>query len=45
MVSQGGPRKNITVVVPEACTPEAMRRLHERFFAGDATRLAAGVAG
>jgi aspartate kinase len=32
MVSQGGSRKNVTVVLPEADTQEAMRRLHRRFF-------------
>jgi aspartokinase len=32
MVSQGGSRKNITVVVPDACAVTAMQRLHDRFF-------------
>jgi len=32
MVSQGGSRKNVTVVLPEADATTAMRRLHERFF-------------
>ena len=32
MVSQGGSRKNITVVVPDSHAVAAMARLHERFF-------------
>jgi aspartate kinase len=32
MVSQGGSRKNVTVVLRDADVPEAMRRLHRRFF-------------
>jgi aspartate kinase len=36
MVSQGGSRKNITVVLRDADAPEAMARLHRRFFEGDA---------
>jgi aspartate kinase len=32
MVSQGGSRKNITVVVPEPAAAAAMARLHARFF-------------
>jgi aspartate kinase len=32
MVSQGGSRKNITVVLPDADAPAAMERLHRRFF-------------
>jgi aspartate kinase len=32
MVSQGGSRKNITVVVPDSHAVPAMVRLHERFF-------------
>jgi aspartate kinase len=32
MVSRGGSRKNITVVVPDASAAVAMTRLHERFF-------------
>jgi aspartate kinase len=32
MVSQGGSRKNITVVVPDSDAVSAMSRLHERFF-------------
>jgi aspartate kinase len=32
MVSQGGSRKNVTVVLPEADAVTAMRRLHARFF-------------
>jgi aspartate kinase len=34
MVSWGGSRKNITVVVPDACAAAAMVRLHDRFFSG-----------
>jgi aspartate kinase len=34
MVSQGGSRKNITVVLRETDVPAAMRRLHGRFFEG-----------
>jgi aspartokinase len=32
MVSQGGSRKNITVVLREADVAAAMRGLHRRFF-------------
>lgn len=32
MVSQGGSRKNVTVVLPDADATAAMRRLHRRFF-------------
>ena len=32
MVSQGGSRKNVTVVLPEAEAAVAMQRLHRRFF-------------
>jgi aspartate kinase len=32
MVSQGGSRTNVTVVLPEADAVTAMRRLHRRFF-------------
>ena len=32
MVSQGGSRKNITVVLRDADAPAAMERLHRRFF-------------
>ena len=32
MVSQGGSRKNVTVVLPEADATTAMQRLHQRFF-------------
>ena len=32
MVSQGGSRKNVTVVLPEADATIAMQRLHRRFF-------------
>ena len=35
MVSQGGSRKNITVVLPDADAPAAMERLHRRFFEGE----------
>jgi aspartate kinase len=37
MVSQGGPRKNITVVLREADVGAAMATLHRRFFETDAT--------
>jgi aspartate kinase len=36
MVSQGGSRKNITVVLPDADAPAAMERLHRRFFEDEA---------
>ncbi len=32
MISQGGSRKNVTVVLPEADAVVAMQRLHRRFF-------------
>jgi hypothetical protein len=32
MVSQGGSRKNITVVLRDEDAPLAMERLHRRFF-------------
>ena len=32
MVSQGGSRTNVTVVLPEADAVTAMQRLHRRFF-------------
>jgi aspartate kinase len=35
MVSQGGSRKNITVVLRDEDVPAAMERLHQRFFEGD----------
>jgi aspartate kinase len=35
MVSQGGSRKNITVVLRDADAPLAMERLHRRFFESD----------
>jgi aspartate kinase len=35
MVSQGGSRKNITVVLRDADAPAAMERLHRRFFGGE----------
>ena len=37
MVSQGGSRKNVTVVLPEADATTAMQRLHRRFFEPGAT--------
>jgi aspartate kinase len=37
MVSQGGSRKNVTVVLPEADAVTAMRRLHRRFFEPEAS--------
>jgi aspartate kinase len=40
MVSQGGSRKNITVVLRDADAPLAMERLHRRFFERDATPAA-----
>jgi aspartate kinase len=36
MVSQGGSRKNVTVVLREADVAAAMERLHRRFFEGEA---------
>jgi aspartate kinase len=36
MVSQGGSRKNITVVLRDADVPAAMQRLHRRFFEDEA---------
>jgi aspartate kinase len=38
MVSQGGSRKNITVVLPDRAVTDAMCRLHDRFFSGVAPR-------
>jgi aspartate kinase len=35
MVSQGGSRKNITVVLRDGDVVEAMERLHRRFFEGE----------
>jgi aspartate kinase len=35
MVSQGGSRKNITVVLRDEDAPAAMERLHHRFFEGE----------
>ena len=32
MISQGGSRKNVTVVLPDASAGDAMARLHARFF-------------
>jgi aspartate kinase len=43
LVSQAAGRRNITFVLRDADVPEAMRRLHDRFFAGDAA--AVGAAG
>jgi aspartate kinase len=37
MVSQGGSRKNITVVLRDTDMPAAMERLHRRFFEGEGT--------
>ena len=45
MVSQGGSRKNITVVLRDADAPAAMERLHRRFFeTEDAARAALAIA-
>ena len=35
MVSQAASRRNITFVMRDPDVPEAMRRLHDAFFAGD----------
>lgn len=44
MVSQGGSRKNVTVVVPDAAVAEAMHRLHDHFFgASDAEPVGAAA--
>jgi aspartate kinase len=43
MVSQGGSRKNITVVLRDEDAPLAMERLHRRFFESAATPRAARV--
>jgi aspartate kinase len=40
MVSQGGSRKNITVVLRDADAPAAMERLHRRFFESGAAPTA-----
>ncbi|HSD27774.1 MAG TPA: lysine-sensitive aspartokinase 3 [Vicinamibacteria bacterium] len=40
MVSQGGSRKNITVVLRDADAPAAMERLHRRFFESGAASTA-----
>lgn len=46
MVSQGGSRKNVTVVLPDAFAVEAMQRLHRRFFETEAQPAAlAALAG
>ena len=37
MVSLGGSRKNVTVVLPEVDAVAAMRRLHRRFFEPEPT--------
>jgi aspartate kinase len=42
MVSQGGSRKNITVVVPDDAVTGAMQRLHDRFFGQIPAVFAAG---
>jgi aspartate kinase len=42
MVSQGGLRKNITVVVPDAYVAAAMGRLHARFFVRPAVEQTSG---
>ena len=44
MVSQGGCRKNITVVVRDADVAAAMQRLHRRFFEADGATVAAAAA-
>jgi aspartate kinase len=44
MVSQGGSRQNITVVVREGDVASAMERLHQRFFEGDASLGTAAAA-
>jgi aspartokinase len=43
MVSQGGSRKNITVVLRDEDAPAAMERLHRRFFEGVAAPREARV--
>jgi aspartate kinase len=43
MVSQGGCRKNITVVVRDADVAAAMQRLHRRFFEADGATVAAAA--
>jgi len=43
MVSQGGCRKNITVVVREVDVAAAMERLHRRFFEADPAAMAAAA--
>ncbi|MEE8217698.1 MAG: hypothetical protein V3S03_01885, partial [Vicinamibacteria bacterium] len=40
MVSQGGSRKNITVVLRDADVAVAMERLHRRFFEAEDARSA-----
>jgi aspartate kinase len=42
MVSQGGSRKNITVVLRDADAPAAMERLHRRFFEGETASAGRG---
>jgi aspartate kinase len=43
MVSQGGSRKNITVVLRDADAPAAMERLHRRFFEDEAASSGRGA--
>ncbi len=44
MVSQGGSRKNITVVLRDEDVKAAMERLHRRFFEGETTSASATLA-
>jgi aspartate kinase len=44
MVSQGGSRKNVTVVVPEIHCVAAVERLHDRFFSPTLAAAASGGA-
>ncbi len=44
MVSQGGSRKNITVVLRDGDVKAAMERLHRRFFEGEAVPASAAAA-
>jgi aspartate kinase len=43
MVSQGGSRKNITVVLRDADAPAAMERLHRRFFGSEGASAGRGA--
>jgi aspartate kinase len=43
LVSQAAGRRNITFVLRDADVPEAMRRLHDRFFAGNAAPAGAAT--